>query len=178
MTGSEIADRLWQGVLAAVPASESGREDSLTSSLSRTIAGHIAEEESSIAAHSELVEAVADPAARAVLTELIRDEARHHEMFSRMAEQFAYEAAPWSHSPEFGAQASGEHATTDPQAAKRVRDLRNHEHHSARHMRRLADKSREEYSGLLSLMFEAIAMDSKKHEKRLSFVEQRLTDQG
>lgn len=91
-----------------------------------------------------------------------------------MTEQFAYEMAAWAHSPDLRAGACQEQGGPDHEAAMRVRRLAPHEYDGVRHFKQPAERSRDEYGGLLSLLLEAIAMDSQKHEKMLRFVEQRL----
>ena len=97
---------------------------------------------------------------------------RHHALFVRLAQQFAEELEPIGRETTLPADGR---RTSDPELAERLGVLRTHEEHGIARLKELAKENRKEYSGVLTLLLEMVALDSAKHEKMLRFAQKAVS---
>ena len=149
--------------------------ESLSERLLRSMRVHVEEENESVQAHKAVIAATDDPAVKLLLNVILEDEERHHGLLQRMAESFHEELTGVYSS---GALPSGTATGTKPsaEAIETVRTSLQKEHDGVHKMRQIAEQSRALYGGLFSLLMEAMALDSQKHEHVLTFILKRLED--
>jgi rubrerythrin len=140
-----------------------------------TVESHISAEAASIQTYHRLVRQTSDPFIRVVMDLLIQDEARHHALPRQIAENLRAELT-WS--PESPPSLTDEAPDADGPTAVEVRGLEAEERRGAEELRDLAQRQRRGDAELVCLLLEAMAMDSDKHARLLSFVARRLDRQG
>ena len=178
-TGRQSEDRLQTMIeevrLDAVqhPDPCGGRLATLLEAIQR----HVQGEASTVRTYAHIRRETGDPIVAFVMELLVDEEERHHALFERIAtslrDQFNW--ATESSALPLDAAPAGR---TDPQTARLVRDLEEEERRGAQALRELAQPDGPGEAGLVSLLLEAMAMDSDKHARLLAFVSRRLTPHG
>ena len=138
-----------------------------------TVEAHIRAEDDTLVDYRRLANMAMDPVVSLLMSMVVQDEERHHELLRRIAATLR-DSLEWTHSPQALPTA---HAATGGRAADAiaiVRECIRHEREGARHMRGLARDALRDDSGLNSMLVGTIAMDSEKHERILRYVLQRL----
>jgi len=150
----------------------SQEEVSALERLLHTVEAHAKAEEGAIDAYHRLAAAATDPTVAVLLRLIIEDEERHHSVLRRMATMVRDDLhgrnLPGAPSPAMFPTAAAENAI------RSIRSARGDERDGIRRFRELARGSRGMYGGLLALLLDLMAMDSRKHELILRFVEGRL----
>ena len=168
---------LWDGVIEAVQGVKEAPPSSISEDLLRMIRGHAAAEEDSLALYAELRNRSPDPVVRLLLSELLADEEHHHKLLERMETQLT-EELDWS-SAEFTPPASSFPPTPASKAdIASVEKLARHENQGVKHLHDMAKQNAEIHSGLFSLLLDAMASDSQKHERILRFIMKRMESEG
>ena len=142
--------------------------ESLSERLLRVARGHIESEIATLDEAKTLLEAADDPVVCFVLTQYLEEEQHHHDMFVRLAQQFAEELEPIGREsilPTDGRR------LRNPLLAERLGELGKNERHGIARLKDLAKENRKEYRGVLSLLLEMVALDSTKHERMLKFAQ-------
>ena len=146
--------------------------ESLPQHLLRAVRTHVASEEESLTEYQHMVDTTPDPVVKLLMRLLLEDEKTHHRLLKRIAVSLSDELQ-WTRSSDAlpaGAVPSGGNAET----IARLREWIRHESEDARHMRRAAKQNSDLYSGLFTLLMEAMAADSQKHERFLRFILRRM----
>lgn len=134
---------------------------------------HVAAEAATLPQYEQVARASQDPVVELVMRLVLEDEVHHHELLRRIGATVR-DALQWSHSPEALPPAYQPRAHATPDDIARVRALVAEELEGARHLRRIAHEQKGPSGGLVALLLEAMAHDSEKHAKLLTFVQRRL----
>ncbi len=168
-------DSLWASVIDAINDPLSSKPiDSLSDSLERVFLTHIEMESESLDYYRDLHEHSPDPMVQTLMGEVVKDEEHHHGLFTRLAEQFAYELEPTGKAPALPTAPATPSQAAGKATIKMVKARARQERDGARRLRSLAKQNRDLHAGLFSLLLETMAMDSKKHEHILNFVAERM----
>ncbi len=146
--------------------------ESLPQHLLRAVKTHVASEEHALKEYQELIDSTPDPVVKMLMGLLLEDEKSHHRLLKRIAVSLSDELL-WTHSADAlpaGAVPSGGNSKT----IGLLRECIRHEGEGARHLRRAAKQNKDLYSGLFTLLMDAMAADSQKHERFLKFVLRRV----
>ncbi len=144
--------------------------------LQLTIAAHIAKERATLEQYQQLAGSIPDPLVRTLLHFILQDELLHHELLRRMAATLggeSYGADPTESLP-IGLRPEWAPSPDDLAA---VRGLVREEEKNVRAMERLAQVHGARYGGLFSVLLGLIGADSRKHQRLLEYVLQRLAAQ-
>jgi hypothetical protein len=98
-----------------------------------------------------------------VLTAILEDEERHHDLLTKLAVRLTNPNAP----------TKGEPNENDPTDAE-IAELVEHEQFGAKRLHELATEYKSVDDGLPSVLLDAMAYDSERHEQMLRYVQGRL----
>lgn len=169
--GNKSADAVFTMVTGVETGTEK-RLGSLSERLLRAIRGHIESEAGTLDEARALLDATSNPIVEFVLNEYLEEEQRHHDLFAKLAKQFAEELEPIGRETVLPTDSRG---TVDPELAERLAELGKHERTGIARLKELAKENRKEYSGVLSLLLEMMAIDSTKHEHMLKFAQKAVS---
>lgn len=165
---------LWEAVIDAVAHSPAPPHRApLAQRLEQVMRHHVEQEEQSLEEYRWVRDETSDPVVRMLMEEVLVDERHHHGLLERLKVQFEQELDPAT--PGAGVEVGGPTVgySADGLAAV-VRALADREGTGAGRLRELANRHKNVYSGLFSLILEGIASDSAKHERVLRFAADRL----
>ena len=146
---------------------------SMSERLEQVMRHHVEQEEQSLEEYGWVRDETTDPVVRMLMEEVLVDERHHHGLLERLKVQFEQELDPAT--PGAGLEVGAPTADSSSDGlAVAVQALADREGAGAGRLRELAKRYKQEYSGLLSLILEGIALDSAKHERVLRFVAKRL----
>ena len=131
---------------------------------------HGTEEGAMLAVYEELAEHASDEGARYLISLILADERRHHQLLVEMANAMAW-GTP-STSPDRATPPMS--VAPDPELAEMTRKLRRAEEADYRKLRRLRRRV-DEYgeTTMWALLVELMMLDTKKHATMLRFLERR-----
>lgn len=141
--------------------------------LLRALEAHETAEQKTLIDYERLLEDVHDPAVKLLMQLLVEDERRHHDLLRRMVTNLRGDIE-WTHSRDLLPVDMQPGESDRKQLVETTRMRLNEERHGVRAFRELAREHRDLYDGLFALLFEVMAMDSEKHERVLTFIEQKL----
>jgi rubrerythrin len=131
---------------------------------------HGSEEGKMLSVYEELAENASDEGARYLISLILADERRHHQLLVEMANAMAWGTA--DESPDRATPLVS--ATLDQELAdmtKRLRRAEEADYRKLRHLRRRVGKYGE--STMWALLVELMMLDTKKHATMLRFLERR-----
>lgn len=141
--------------------------------LVRALEAHETAEQETLAEYERLLDVVRDPAVKVLMRLLVEDEQRHHDLLRGMATTLR-DGVRWAHSAGALALDIQPGESDDEQLLKTTRMRLREERHGVREFRELAREHHNLHDGLFALLFEIMALDSEKHERILSYIEQKL----
>ena len=142
--------------------------------LQRSVLYHQAGEEPGLQRYRDIADTTDDPMVRMILHEIIADEERHHEVMAKLLRRLGAEVGGEDSTSEFPTDPP---TSATPEARANIlelKELARHERDGVRQLQALATEYRTLFSGLPSLLLNAIAQDSRKHDHLLRFVVGRL----
>ena len=138
---------------------------------------HTEVEAESLAAYRHLADTSPDPVVQILLRLILEDEERHHGLLRRIVASLG-DRLDWTHSGEaLPADLPPRNAETDGITAS-IRACIRHERETHRQQRQFARQVSKLHGGLIALLLEYMALDSRKHEEVLRFVLRRLQSRG
>ncbi len=134
---------------------------------------HAKKEEGAIVSYHTLAADFADPVLAQIMRLLAEDEERHHRVLREMALVVRANVERWP-----AAAAPAPHSGLPPRELEAtisiLREAMRDENSGIRELRSLARTYGDRYGGLLALLFELMALDSRKHARMLRFVTRQL----
>jgi rubrerythrin len=134
---------------------------------------HASREQGSIVAYHTMAADFADPILAQIMSLIAEDEERHHRVFRQMAILIRGNLAEWPAAATPPSQ-SGLSPRDRDAAIGLLRAATQEEQRGIRELRALARTHGDRYGGLLTLLFELMALDSQKHARMLRFVTRQL----
>jgi hypothetical protein len=139
-------------------------------SLLRAVDRHIREETASVETYARLGRQTNDPVVAVVMQLLVQDEAHHHSLLRRIAASLQ-QRLNWETAQPGALPLTGECAAeANPELVQVLRALEAEERQGSRALRDLAHYQRSGECQIVSLILEAMAMDSDKHAHLLAFL--------
>jgi hypothetical protein len=154
-------------------ASDGASEEGALARLLRVIEDHASREQGAIASYQLLAQDFTDPVLAQILRLIAEDEMHHHRVLRQMASLVRANLGEWPSAPAPPPR-SGLSRPDLEAAVVMVRTAMRDEHTGSRELRDLARGEQERYGGLLTLVFELMALDSRKHERMLGYVLRQL----
>ena len=138
------------------------KEPTVEERLRRLVINHEAAEEPSMELYRRAAGA-SDPMVSMVLTAILEDEERHHDLMTKIAVRLTNPNAPKKGAPN----------ENDPTPAE-IAELVEHEQFGSKRLHEIADQYKDVDHGLPSLLLHAMAHDSERHEEMLKYVQGRI----
>ena len=148
---------------------QTGSVESLLDAVER----HAMAEQAALGQYEYLRTASGDPVVALVMQLILEDEERHHALLKRI-EASLRDAVNWTHSPDALPNPSAPQPPVTRSLVDTAQALIEEERTGVRYLRELARREKDISSGVHSLLFEMMAMDSEKHARLLQFVLDRL----
>ena len=142
--------------------------------LENVIEAHVRNEAEHVFGYRAIAAEVKDPLAAMLVSLVIEDEERHHELMRRMAARLRDDIAGTRSDEGLRVFPVGGGGTAS--LAERTRAYADDEREGAKVLRELAKDTGRIYGGAFALLLETMARDSEKHELVMRFILRRLED--